>query len=59
MTGRQLAELFTPLVGEMLCRDFLEYDNIDISINTVERVLVMDVFDAPYELESKFILNVL
>ena len=53
MTGRQLAELFIPLVGSELCREYLEYDNIEININTVERVLVMDVFDAPYDAPHK------
>ena len=53
MTGRQLAELFTPFVGAELCREYLEYDNIEININAVERVLVMDVFDAPFDAPNK------
>ena len=57
MTGRQLAELFTPLVGAELCREYLEYDNIEININSVERVLVMDVFDAPYDAPNKSVME--
>ncbi|MBQ8027752.1 MAG: PHP domain-containing protein, partial [Clostridia bacterium] len=57
MTGRQLAELFTPFVGAELCREYLEYDNIEININAVERVLVMDVFDAPFDAPNKKVLE--
>ncbi|MBQ5823556.1 MAG: PolC-type DNA polymerase III [Clostridia bacterium] len=40
-----------------LCRDFLEFENIEININSIDRVLVMDIFDAPYELPNKSVIE--
>ncbi len=57
MNGKTLAELFTPLVGAELCREFLEYENIEVNINASDRVLVMDVFDAPYDAPNKSVME--
>ncbi len=46
MNGKQLSALLAPVIGEELTRPYSEYDNIDLCINSVERILTMDVFDA-------------
>ncbi len=53
MTGKQLAELLSPYVGAELCCEYLDYDNIEITISRFERVLVMDVFDAYHGVSDK------
>lgn len=57
MNGRQLADLLSPIVGQELLIPYLDYDSIDININTVERILTMDVFDAVCDATNKLELQ--
>ncbi|MBQ3603769.1 MAG: PolC-type DNA polymerase III [Clostridia bacterium] len=53
MTGQQFAALLAPVVGLELCKPFSEYKNIEVNVNTVERVMTVDVFDAPFDIPNK------
>ncbi len=53
MTGKQFAALLSPVVGLELCKPFSEYNSIDVNVNTVERTMVIDVFDAAFDVPQK------
>ena len=53
MTGQQFAALLAPVVGLELCKPFSEYKNIEVNVNTVERIMTIDVFDAPFDVPAK------
>ncbi len=52
MNGKQLIDLLSPIIGAELLSPYSEYDTVDISINTVERILTLDVFEAPFDVPS-------